>query len=1214
MNSQRGRGKHLETQSRSRRLRIALVAIVGLSVVLVAGIVSSAWNLEEPSSSLRASKTQVSQVEKPLNSKSKESSSQSSASNASAVNSNGAKGNTSASQQGAAKKGAARQKATATTVVASDDKVVYEPGVVLIPVESGQTAADIDAKLANIDGVATKSVDDQDLSQGFVRVSTSDKTSVEGAVKQLKGVGLESQPNYAYSLADDDDKQQKGASKDLANALTEGPDAHMDSTGKSSSNDGAGPSAETNDPVPDNAFALSVTDVTSAWDLVKTNKHVSVAILDTGFRVSHEDLKDNIVATYDATVANPANGLAGEVKDVTDAQGHGTHVAGIVSAEANNSKGIAGVSYNAGIVGVKVFPSCDVRNAATSTNKRLPYCYTDDLAYGYKYVIANRNKYNIRVINMSIGGTRDEDGDDEDTLLYSKIKEAYEAGIVTVCAAGNYNDRFDEDPDSKVALMPYYEFPSRCPTQLVAVMNADFPAGEDDGIIGLNASSNYNTESETLGHTNKNICAPGTYIKSTYNSGDDGYTNMTGTSMASPFVAGVLALEFTANPNLTPAQAIDDLHQSATDINGEFGSGSDHYGSGWDRYTGYGLVNAYRAVTFALGNGTKRNISKASISQVPIQLLPRNGAAKPEPTVMYGYETLVRGRDYTVSYSDNTKTGSATVMISGIGEYYGSKQHSFMVVDKVPDLATDSNVEFSCYFDQTIGGKPLFGAQYSSGDNSFVLSEGVDYDATLSTIDSNGNAVMTVTGKGIFEGQTASKTVQLSPTDLSTMLSTDGTDYSDLMVEPFEDQLYTGEEIKPVPMVFYDGYRLCQGVDYKLSYQDNVKVGTAKVTLTGIGAFTGTKTLEFKIVDSIDISSSAAVTTKLARNTYMYTGDPIEPTVTVIDKRHPDKSLKCQMDGVDKPDYKVSFENNTNVGTANIVVTGIRGYTGTRRVPFTITSADISGANVAAIPSQTYTGSAITPTLTVQFNSKTLVQGTDYDVRFSNNVQPGTATVVISGKGNFTGSLSAQFTISNSNPSSITFRDVTAATPHRDDIQWMADNGISTGWLEADGSRTFRGMDTVKRQDMAAFLRREAVRMGVSDAEGWSPSDSDWNTFADVNRNTPHAEDILWLAHSGVSTGWLEANGSRTYRGMDSVKRQDMAAFLHRLATLAGRGAGVTPGSFGDVTDSTPHADDVRWLGGSGIAKGYPDGTYRGMTPVYRQDMAAFIHRLDGLE
>ena len=195
----------------------------------------------------------------------------------------------------------------------------------------------------------------------------------------------------------------------------------------------------------------------------------------------------------------------------------------------------------------------------------------------------------------------------------------------------------------------------------------------------------------------------------------------------------------------------------------------------------------------------------------------------------------------------------------------------------------------------------------------------------------------------------------------------------------------------------------------------------------------------------------------------------------------------------------------------------------------------------------------------------------------------------------------------------VTFRDVTSSTPHADDIEWTASTGISTGWLEPDGSRTFRGMDTVKRQDMAAFLRREAKRMNAGDAGSWKPSASDWRTFRDVSGSTPHAEDVLWLAHTGISTGWKESDGSRTYRGMDSVKRQDMAAFMHRLARLAGRGSNVSPKSFRDVNASTPHADDIRWLGGSKVSTGYPDGTYRGMVSVYRQDMAAFLHRLDRL-
>lgn len=191
----------------------------------------------------------------------------------------------------------------------------------------------------------------------------------------------------------------------------------------------------------------------------------------------------------------------------------------------------------------------------------------------------------------------------------------------------------------------------------------------------------------------------------------------------------------------------------------------------------------------------------------------------------------------------------------------------------------------------------------------------------------------------------------------------------------------------------------------------------------------------------------------------------------------------------------------------------------------------------------------------------------------------------------------------------------TVATPHDDDIVWLMDKRISTGY--SDGS--FRPGTKIKRQDMAAFVRRLAVRQGISDASSWKPREKDWTIFSDVDRHTPHAEDILWAAHAGISTGWREPDGERTFRGSTAVKRQDMAAFLHRLASQSAGNTGktVSKSNFTDVTATTPHAEDIYWLGKTGISQGYKnsDGSYRfgGSTAVYRQDMAAFLHRLSNM-
>lgn len=191
------------------------------------------------------------------------------------------------------------------------------------------------------------------------------------------------------------------------------------------------------------------------------------------------------------------------------------------------------------------------------------------------------------------------------------------------------------------------------------------------------------------------------------------------------------------------------------------------------------------------------------------------------------------------------------------------------------------------------------------------------------------------------------------------------------------------------------------------------------------------------------------------------------------------------------------------------------------------------------------------------------------------------------------------------------FSDVNWRTPHLQDIAWAKSSKVTDGF--PDG--TFRGMSTVVRQDMAAFLRRVAIRHNIAGAKTWKPSEADWNRFTDVKMNTPHAEDILWLAHADIADGYDNGNGTQRYEGMTPMYRQDMAAFLYRLAAKANKLGNVRPMSFTDVNAGTPHYQEVQWLGGSGISQGYNNGNgtwrYEGMTPMYRQDMVALLRRLD---
>lgn len=126
------------------------------------------------------------------------------------------------------------------------------------------------------------------------------------------------------------------------------------------------------------------------------------------------------------------------------------------------------------------------------------------------------------------------------------------------------------------------------------------------------------------------------------------------------------------------------------------------------------------------------------------------------------------------------------------------------------------------------------------------------------------------------------------------------------------------------------------------------------------------------------------------------------------------------------------------------------------------------------------------------------------------------------------------------------FRDVAPSTDHSKEIYWCASVGISKGWTESDGSHTFRGMQNVKRCDMAAFLMRLADYMG-GDTCGKAI-----NPFLDVDQGTFHRDEILWLYLQGITEGWSMQNGTREFRPYETVKRCDMAAFLHRLKNAVG--------------------------------------------------------------
>ena len=173
-----------------------------------------------------------------------------------------------------------------------------------------------------------------------------------------------------------------------------------------------------------------------------------------------------------------------------------------------------------------------------------------------------------------------------------------------------------------------------------------------------------------------------------------------------------------------------------------------------------------------------------------------------------------------------------------------------------------------------------------------------------------------------------------------------------------------------------------------------------------------------------------------------------------------------------------------------------------------------------------------------------------------------------------------------------TFIDVPAGTQFRNEISWLAKQRITNGW--DDG--TYRPLANINRDAMAAFLYRAAGSPAYN-----PPARS---PFRDVSTTQQFYKEIAWVHAKGISTGYPDG----TYRPFASVNRDAMAAFLYRAAgSPAYNPPARSP--FRDVKPGQQFYKEMSWVAARGISTGWNDGTYRALEPVKRDAMAAFLYR-----
>ena len=358
---------------------------------------------------------------------------------------------------------------------------------------------------------------------------------------------------------------------------------------------------------------------------------------------------------------------------------------------------------------------------------------------------------------------------------------------------------------------------------------------------------------------------------------------------------------------------------------------------------------------------------------------------------------------------------------------------------------------------------------------------------------------------------------------------------------------YTGEAIEPEVSLLLDGVELVKGVDYLLVFENNVNCSDlsgepAWVTATGIGRFAGTIVTSFHI-DGTSIFDAEIV---LSGTSFVYTGDAIEPGVTVT------WNGETLVPGVD---YEVSYRDNLAVGIAYVDVRGIGNFKNTTSPSFSITEAveppalENPFADVLAPGPDGRGGTSHYDDILWLYGSgistgwvnKTTGERT---FRPTSGVQRADMAAFLYRLAVLAGVADPDWQPSDADMAR--FSDVNPKTPHAREIWWLASAGISTGWKMSDGTVQFRPSNVVVRQDMAAFLFRLACLKDPS-LKDWQPTEADREYFSDVNSRTSHAREIWWLASTGVSTGWNMKDGTHQFRGGNTVIRQDMSAFLHRM-------------------------------------------------------------------
>lgn len=475
--------------------------------------------------------------------------------------------------------------------------------------------------------------------------------------------------------------------------------------------------------------------------------------------------------------------------------------------------------------------------------------------------------------------------------------------------------------------------------------------------------------------------------------------------------------------------------------------------------TGKGSYSGKVVKTFTVLPKTLENNVGVEISE---PALASNGKEQKLPKVTVKVDNKTLGsKDYSVKLVElvdgeyveltNQKVkdnGTYILQIEGLGNYTGTRETTLRVVDKAKLLKNTSI--------KLVSSKPFNGTavtlaegdltivdKKTDPDNHYTLTTD-DYDIEYVN-DSNkkaGKATVIITGKGNYAGE-VKKTFKITARRLEASKYNEETNpypFTVAIKDPEEvasyltknayeyehSEGYTGHKLTPKYVVFDGDIELKEGKDYKVTYQNNVKVkfnrdgsvktNTAIATIQGKGNYAGKMAKLTFTITPLDITDPN-LTIMVSNATY--TGGNVKPTITF---KYKGEVLDLKAGTA----YSVSYKNAKNAaGKAEDIVSGpyvvikAKGLTVSDetikksgiKIPFAIEKAEITDSSIKAVAVQSYKGKAIAPKLTVKVGKKTLKAGKDYVAIYTGNGNRGLAKVVVIGKGNYKGIGTAEYAI-----------------------------------------------------------------------------------------------------------------------------------------------------------------------------------------------------------